>query len=191
MRTTWIILLIAIAAGVGMYFYFSGKGEPAAYDTITFSNTPDSILQKIKVFTADRPVEVFYRDSTWSLPDSTPLQKILNNRTTDSINKSYKEKTLVLTYDDRLYYDMDIIKPDSNASYEMDFQLIPAADSMIVQGKITQSSAGVLNFRNPMSNLYRSFVITYNQRLPDSLQTDIDSTAPVNKTTKTITVIKR
>ncbi|HTE24888.1 hypothetical protein [Flavitalea sp.] len=190
MRTTWIILFLTIAAAAGMYFYFSRKAEPAAYDTIAFKNTPDSILQKVKVYTADRPMEVFYHDSTWTLSDSTPLTRIMNNRTTDSISKNYVEKTLFVTYDDKFFYDMDLRKADSNAAYNIDLQLVPVSDTMMVYGSIDQKNAGVINFRNPMANLFKSFVITYNDRRPDSLKIDTSAGSPHSKATKIITVLK-
>jgi hypothetical protein len=190
MRTTWIILLLTIAAAAGMYFYFSRKTEPAKYDTIAFKNTPDSILQKVKVYTADRPMEVFYHDSSWTLADSTPLTRIMNNRTSDSIGKHYEEKTLFVTYDDKYFYDMDLRKADSNAAYSINLQLVSLSDTMMVYGSIDQKNAGVINFRNPMANLYRSFVITYNDRIPDSLKTDTSGSAPQTKATKIITVLK-
>lgn len=190
MRTTWIILLITIAAGAGMYFYFTRKKEPGAFDTVVFKNTPDSILQKVKVYTADRPVEVFYSDSTWMLADSTPLTRIMNNGRVDSISKAYQEKTLFLTYDDRLFYDMDLRKADSAVAYNIELQFVPSADSMMIYGSIDQKNAGVINFRNPMTNLYRAFVITYNDRRPDSLKLDTTVAAPQTKATKIITVLK-
>lgn len=190
MRTTWIILLLTIAAAAGLYFYFSRKPEPAAYDTIAFRNTPDSILQKVKVYTADRPVEVFYNDSSWTLADSTPLTRIMTNRTTDSITKRYAEKTLIVTYDEKFFYDMDLRKADSNAAYTINLQLVPVSDSMMVYGSIDQKDAGVINFRNPMASMFRSFVITYSDRVPDSLKTDTAGGAPQTKATKIITVLK-
>jgi hypothetical protein len=190
MRTTWIILFLTIAAAAGMYFYFSRKAEPAAYDTISFKNTPDSILQKVKVYTADRPVEVFYHDSSWTLSDSTPLIRIMNNRTTDSISKNYVEKTLFVTYDNRFFYDMDLRKVDSNAAYNINLQLVPVSDSMMVYGSIDQKNAGLINFRNPMANLFKSFVITYNDRIPDSLKIDTSQGTSQTRATKTITVLK-
>jgi hypothetical protein len=190
MRTTWIILIATIALGIGMYFYFTRDKTPAAYDSIAFRQTHDSILQKIKVFTADDPYEVYYFDSTWSLADSTPLRRIMTNGQTDSISKAYREKTLFLTYDDRLFYDLEIRKSDSTAAYAIDLQFVPSADSMMVYGSINQKDAGVINFRNPMTNLYRSFVITYNDRKADSLKNDTTASAPQTKATKIITVLQ-
>ncbi|RYY18715.1 MAG: hypothetical protein EOO04_23425 [Chitinophagaceae bacterium] len=190
MRTTWIILLLTIAAAAGMYYYFSRETAPVAYDLIAFKNTPDSILQKVKVYTAERPMEVFYRDSTWTLADSTPLKRIMNNGNTDSIEKKYAEKTLFVTYDDKFFYDMDLRKIDSSVAYVINLQLVPLSDTMMVYGSIDQKNAGVINFRNPMANLFKSFVITYNDRIPDSLKTDTSAGAPQTKATKIITVLK-
>jgi hypothetical protein len=190
MKTTWIILLVTIAAAAGMYFYFTREAGKAPADIIRLVNTPDSVLQKIKVYTADRPVEVFYRDSAWTLADSTPLQRIMNHGYTDSISKAYKEKTLYVTYDDKLFYDMDLVKTDSNEAYKILLQFVPVADSVYVYGSIDKQSAGVINFRNPMVSMYKSFVVTYTHRLPDSLRTDDDTAAAQNKVSKLITVVE-
>jgi hypothetical protein len=190
MRTTWMILLLTIAAGIGIYFYFTRTQAPQAYDSIAFHQTPDSILQKVKVFTAEDPYEIYYFDSAWRLADSTPLKRIMANGITDSISKGYKEKTLFLTYDDRLFYDLELRKSDSSAAYAIDLQFVPVADTMMVYGSINQRNAGVINFRNPMTNLYRSFVITYNDRKSDSLKNDTTGSAPKTKATKIITVLQ-
>lgn len=190
MRTTWIILLLTVAAAAGLYFYFTQKKDPAAYDTIAFKNTPDSVLRKVKVYTADHPIEVFYADSAWMLADSTPLVRIMQNGTSDSITKSYKEKTLFVTYDNKFFYDLELRKADSNAAYDINLQLVPATDSMMLFGSIDQRGTGIINFRNPMANMFRSFVITYNDRKPDSLRLDTTAGAPQTKATKIITVLK-
>jgi hypothetical protein len=190
MRTTWIILIVTIAAAAGMYFYFTRPKSQATYDSISFQQTPDSILQKIKVYTADDPFEVFYRDSMWTLADSTPLRQIMTNGKSDSISKGYKEKTLFVTYDDRFFYDLELRKADSAAAYDISLQFVPASDTMMVYGSIDQRNAGVINFRNPMTNLYHSFVITYNDRRADSLRTDTTDLAPKTKATKIITVLQ-
>jgi hypothetical protein len=183
-------LLLTVAAAAGLYFYFTQKNAPGAYDTIVFKNTPDSVLQKVKVYTADTPMEVFYHDSAWSLADSTPLVRIMQSGTSDSITKSYKEKTLFVTYDDRFFYDLELRKADSNAAFDISLQLVPATDSMLLFGSIDQKGAGVINFRNPMANMFRSFVITYNDRIPDSLKVDTAAGGPRTKATKIITVLK-
>jgi hypothetical protein len=185
-----MILLLTIGAGLAMYFYSTRKKAPGAYDTITFHQTADSVLQKVKVFTADDPYEVLYYDSTWTLADSTPLRRIMTNGISDSMTKGYKEKTLYLTYDDRLFYDLEIQKTDTASAYAIDLQFVPSADSMMVYGSINQQNARVINFRNPMTNLYRSFVITYNNRKSDSLKNDTTAESPRTKATKIITVLQ-
>jgi hypothetical protein len=97
MRGTWIILLIMVAAGAGMYFWFgSRKPKASKHDTIVFKNTPDSIISKMKVYLADDPKEVMYLDSVWMQQDSTPLKQVLNGVTQDTMPKAYSNLTLFL-----------------------------------------------------------------------------------------------
>ena len=88
------------------------------------------------------------------------------------------------------FYDMDLRKADSNAAYTINLQLVPVSDSMMVYGSIDQKDAGVINFRNPMTSMFRAFVITYSDRIPDSLKTDTAGGGPQTKATKIITVLK-
>jgi hypothetical protein len=190
MRTTWIILIVMIAVAAAMYFYFSKGGEPAAYDLISIVSTPDSVRSKLKFSEADQPLEIFYRDSAWSLEDSTRLPQILASGSSDSIDKSYRERTIFLTYDDRLYFDLDLRKADSAEAYKIDLEINSVADSIFVKGTIDQGKSGLISFRSPMANLYRSFVITYHDRLPDSIKNDTTRARLQSQATKVITVIE-
>jgi hypothetical protein len=190
MRTTTVILILTIAVGAGMYLLLFQKPESNKYDTISVVNTPDSVIQKLKVFVADQPIELIYRDSAWFLPDSTPLKRVLDGTLTDTMSFSLPQKTLIVSYDDRFFYDMDIVKSDSSDPNKIELRLQPRGDTMVVSGKIDKSEKGVINFASPMANMYRSFMITYTTRMPDSLRlANIDSTSPQSKATKIITVI--
>ncbi len=190
MRTTWIILLVMVAAAAAMYFYFSRKDAPAAQDVLRIVNTPDAIRSRLKFSEASQPAEVFFRDSAWYLEDSTELPQVLMNKNVDSINKAYKEKTIFLTYDDRLYFDLDLRKTDSAEAFTIDLQVSGGADSVFVTGSIDQGKSGIISFRSPMANLYRSFVITYHDRLPDSVRNDTTRARLQSQATKVVTVIE-
>ena len=190
MRTTWVILLVMIIAGTGMYYYFSRKQPPGKYDTISLGKTPDSIVKKTKIFIADNPIEIFYRDSTWQNNDSTPLRTVLDGIRTDSMDKGYSERTIFLSYDNRQFYDMEIKKPDSLIAYDIHFELSARQDTLILIGTIDQKEKGVIRFSNPMVKMYHSFVLTYNNKLPDSLRNDSSKQAGVPQASKTITVLE-
>lgn len=190
MRTTWVILLVMIIAGAGMYYFFSRKKPPGKYDTISLDNTPDSIVKKTKIFIADNPVEIYYRDSVWQNSDSTPLRAVLDGIKTDSMDKAYSGRTIFLTYDNRQFYDMEIKKPDSSIAYDIHFQLSAKQDTVILIGTIDQKEKGVIRFSNPMVKMYHSFVLTYNDKLPDSVRNDSLKETGRPQASKTITVIE-
>src|SRR5438067_10786907 len=104
MRATWIILLIMVVIGAGMYFLSKRKPKMADHDTIVFKNTPDSIIRKMKIYVAEDPKEVAYLDSIWeTTSDSTPLKQIMSATAQDTMNKQYSARTLYLTYDDHSF----------------------------------------------------------------------------------------
>ncbi|RZK80012.1 MAG: hypothetical protein EOO85_02045 [Pedobacter sp.] len=189
MRNTWIILILTAVVAAGIYYYFTKKVEYAPYDVITISNTADSIKQKIRVFEADDPLEVYYRDSTWSVADSTKLKQILTNGSSDSVDRGYREKTFFLTYNDEVYYDMELRKPDTAVAFGIDLEFVKENDTMFVQGKLQQGKKNI-SFRNPMMRLYKSFVISYNDRLPDSVRNDSAREYSRTQATKIVTVIR-
>jgi hypothetical protein len=189
MRGTWIILLVMVVAGAGMYFYFTRKPKIANHDTIAFTNTPDSIIQKMKVYMADDPKEVMYLDSVWVHADSTPLKQVLNGIATDTISKQYSAITLFLTYDNHSFYDLELKKPNPKLAYNINLKVLPQNnDTLIVDGLIQPQEGDAMHFQGPMMKLYSKFVVTYNYKLP---QPPPDSTAiKGHDPNKTITILK-
>src|ERR1044072_128486 len=123
MRGTWIILLIMVAAGVGMYFWFKPKPKSTRSDTIVFQNTPDSIIKKMKVYLADNPKEVMYLDSVWMQSDSTPLKQVLDGVTEDTMSKAYSNITLFLTYDHHSFYDIELTKTHTKILFYLSLEI--------------------------------------------------------------------
>lgn len=190
MRGTWIILLVMIVAGVGMYFWFNRKPKVAKSDTIVFKNTPDSIIKKLKVYLADDPKEVMYIDSVWMQPDSTPLKQVLNGVEEDTMSKQYSNITLFITYGDHSFYDLELKKPNPKMAYTLSFEIEPMSDSdtLIIDGLITPQEGDAMHFASPMMELYSKFVVTYNHKLPPP---PADSTAiKGHDPNKTITILK-
>lgn len=190
MRTTWIILAIMLLAGAGLYFYFTQKQAPGSSDTIKLVNTPDSIVQKTQILIADAPFEVFFRDSSWQYSDSALLRKIGTTAGNDTMNKNYHERTIFISYDNKWFFDMPVKKADTTIGYDFTFELKPQNDSMIVVGTIDQKAKGKFKFANAMMKMYQSFVITYNEKMPDSLRNDSLPPPEGPAPTKTITVLK-
>jgi hypothetical protein len=189
MRGTWIILLIMVAAGAGMYFWFNRKPKAANHDTIVFKNTPDSIVSKMKVYLADDPKEVMYLDSVWMQSDSTPLKQVLNGVTQDTMSKSYSNLTLFLAYDHHSFYDLEIKKPDPKVAYTINLEVEPEnGDTLMLTGTIIPDKGDGVQFKAPMMKIYSRFVVTYNYKLPapppDSLA------IKGHDANKTITILK-
>ena len=190
MRGTWIILLIMIVIGAGMYFWFTRKPKPANSDTIVFKDTPDSIVNKMQVYLADDPKEVMYMDSVWMQSDSTPLKRVLSGTVQDTMNKQYSSITLFIAYDHHSFYDLEITKPDPKMAYTINLEVMPQNnnDTLILDGIIQPVKGDALHFAVPMAKLYSRFVITYNHKLP---QPPPDSTAiKEHEPIKTITILK-
>ncbi|OQP64665.1 hypothetical protein A3860_18055 [Niastella vici] len=190
MRGTWIILLIMVFIGAGMYFWFTRKPKPAHSDTIVFKNTADSIVKKMQVYLGDDPKEVMYLDSAWMLSDSTPLKKVLDGVPQDTMNKQYSNITLFITYDHQSYYDLELQKPDPKQAYTISLEVEPMSDSdtLVVDGLIIPQKGDAMHFASPMMKMYSRFVITYNHKLP---QPPPDSTAiRGHEPSKTITILK-
>lgn len=190
MRGTWIILLVMVLIGAGMYFWFTRKPKQAHSDTIVFKNTADSIVQKMQVYLADDPKEVMFLDSAWMLSDSTPLKKVLDGVLQDTMNKQYSNITLFLTYDHQSYYDLELQKPDPKQAYTINLEVEPMSDSdtLVVDGLIVPQKGDAMHFASPMMKMYNRFVITYNHKLP---QPPPDSTAiRGHEPSKTITILK-
>ena len=198
MRTTWIILSIMVVIGLGMFYLSTIKTPPGVYDSIAIDNTSDSVTKKIKIYAANNPAEVYYLDSIWLQADSTPLKKILDGNKLNFINKRYQSITLFLTYDDKVFYDLEIDKPDTTQAYEISFTVQPMQDTFFVQGTVDKHKGDLLRFRGPMIPLYKQFILSYNNKLPppepDTSETDSPAEPaeepPGPPPNKTITVIE-
>jgi hypothetical protein len=194
MRTTWMILVLMLVIGAGMYFFFTYKKDaPAEYDTITITKTADSIVKRIKVYVADNPTEVYYADSAWFMPDSTPLKKVVDASTLDYMNKHYHSATLYITYNDQAFYDLEINKPDSQQAYKVSLQLQSRNDTLYITGLLDKKEGDIVSFQGPLMPVYKQFAITYNNKLPppppDSTTTDsLEVKGPLPN--KTITVYR-
>ena len=81
-------------------------------------------------------------------------------------------------------------KTDTTSAYAIDLQLSSVADTVFVSGTIDQGKGGIVAFKNPLTPLYKSFVVTYHDRLPDSVKNDTSRAALQSMATKVITVIE-
>jgi hypothetical protein len=190
MRATWIILVAMVAIGAGMYFLSKRKPKPSNSDTITFVNTPDSIVQQMKVYLADDPKEVMYLDSVWMASDSTPLKQIMDGVQQDTMSKQYAAVTLYLTYDHHSYYDLELKKPNPKLAYNIELKVQPQnGDTLLVDGLIRPQEGDAMHFQNLMMPLYHRFVVTYNYKLPAPPP---DSNAiKGHDPNKTVTILKK
>jgi hypothetical protein len=189
MRGTWIILLIMVVIGMGMYFYFNQKTDPIDHDSIVFENTPDSIVKKLKVFVAQKPTEVMYLDSVWMQQDSTPLKLVAEGNAKNRLEPLDTSVNIYLTYDDKYFYDLELKKPNPRLSYKLNFQIQPQnSDTFLIDGLLQPQKGDALAFQAPMMKIYPQFVITYNNRLPQEPEdsTKIQGHVP----DKTITVLE-
>jgi hypothetical protein len=195
MRLTWIILGVMLIAGAAMYYVSTIKRGPGIYDSIAIEHTADSLTKRIKIYLANDPAEVYYLDSVWLQQDSTPLKKVLESSKLSFINRRYSSVTLFLVYNDHFFYDLEVDKPDTTASYEISFNVRSQHDTLYVKGAVDNRDGDVLGFEGPMIPLYKQFVLTYNNKLPppppDSTATDGDSTQPAGLLpNKTITILR-
>jgi len=190
MRAPSIILVITVVIGTIMYFMFTRKPKFANYDTITFTNTPDSIIKKMKVYMADDPKEVMYMDSSWLQADSTQLKLIMDGVTKDTISKAYSDITLFIAYGDHSFYDLELKKPDPKLAYNINLEIQPQNnDTLIIDGIIVPQKGDAMHFQSPMMKMYSKFVVTYNSKLP---QLSVDSMAiRGHDPSKTITILRK
>ncbi len=196
MRTTWLILLVMVLAGVAMYYFATRKRPVVPYDTISLHDTPDSIGKKLRVFVAYNPTEITYRDSAWFQQDSIPLKEVPIDSTLRIFNKHYTSATFYLDYNHAWFYDIEVNKPGQDVSYQISFAISQLRDTLRVNGIINDPLKDQLRLSGPMMKMYQSFILTYNDKLPpviDSTQV-VDSTPgepPVKRPTRTITVVKK
>jgi hypothetical protein len=189
MRGTWIILIIMVIAGAGMYFYFTRKPKPIDHDSIVFENTPDSIVRKLKIYVAQHPTEVMYLDSVWMQQDSTPLKLVADGNVENRLEKLDTSVNIYLTYDNKYFYDLELKKPNPKLAYRLNFQIQPQnGDTLMLEGMIEPQEGDALAFQAPMMKIYPQFVITYNSRLP--LQPFDSTKIQGHEPDKTITVLQ-
>jgi hypothetical protein len=189
MRTTWLILLLMVLAGAGMYYFATRKKPLAPYDTITIHDTPDSIKNRIKLFAAFNPTEITYRDSAWYRQDSIPLEQVPLDSAVSVFDKKYKSVTFYLDYDHAWFYDVEVNKPSEDISYIIKFAINKLKDTLQAAGTIDDQQHDQLRFNGPMMKMYQSFILTYNNKLPpvqDSTQEAPTGPQPA----KTITVLR-
>lgn len=190
MRTTWLILLAMVLAGIAMYYLANRKKPLAPFDSINIVNTPDSIRQKLRLFVAYDPAEVSFRDSAWFEHDSIPLKEIPLRNSPNSFDKNYKEATFYLDYDHRYFYDIEVKKPEDGAAYELSFAVNNQLDTFQVQGIINDPMRDQLRLSGPMMQMYQAFILTYNSKMPPA--TDSTGEAPPASTaSRTITVVRK
>jgi hypothetical protein len=192
MRGTWIILTIMIVLGVGMYFILGKKKDKKAldHDSIAFQNTPDSIVKKMKVYVAQRPIEVMYLDSVWMQQDSTPLKQVADGNVENRLEPLDSSVNIYLTYDNKYFYDLELKKSNPKYAYRLNLEVRPQNnDTMIVDGTIEPQKGDILAFQDVMMKVYPKFVITYNDRLPPE---PVDSNKiEGHKPAKTVTVLQQ
>jgi hypothetical protein len=195
MRTPLLILGIMLIAGAVMYFISRYQAPPGEYDMLSIENKDTSISRRVRVYAATEPTEIYYLDSTWLKPDSTPLKMVVDRNNLNFMSKQYASVALILTYNNSYFYDLEIDKPDPNLAYEISFKMEPVGDTIYVDGTIDRKEGDVVNFRGPMIKIYKTFILTYNNRMPPQ---PVDSTATTDSTAivkapqpnKTITVLE-
>jgi hypothetical protein len=191
MRTPWLILAVTLVAGVVMYLISRYQSPPGQYDSLNLENKDTAVINKVRVYAATQPTEIYYLDSTWLQPDSTPLKMVLKNSRLNFMPKQYQSLALIITYSDSCFYDLEIDKQDPEQSYDFHFTLQPARDTLFIKGEV-QTDEGIVQFSGPMMKMYKGFILTYNNRMPpqpDSLNEGASSIAEAGAN-KTITVIE-
>lgn len=190
MRTTWIIILLMILIGGGMYFYKTRKRPPSALDTVGISNTADSIRSKLQLYQAFNPSAIHYKDSTWFQgdSDSVKLKQISLDSTHNSFDKHYKDVTFYLAYGNQYFYDLEVTKPTLETSYDIDFEVTSIHDTLWVKGTIDDKHNDLIKFQGPMMKMYRSFLLTYNNKMPPPTDSTVMEAGP--QPAKTITVLE-
>jgi hypothetical protein len=196
MRTTWLILLLMLALGAGMYLFATRKKPLASNDMITIENTPDSIRKKLKLFVAYTPAQITYADSTWLVQDSVPLKEINLDSATTAFDMNYTSATFYLDYDHKLFYDVEVNKADAHIPYAINFAVKPEGNVLVMHSSINNPRGNELRISGPMVKMYRTFLLTYNGRMPpetDTSATDTSIASSIDTSgiqpTKTIKVI--
>lgn len=191
MRTTWLILLAMVLAGIAMYYVANRKKPAAPFDTISLINTPDSIRQRLRLFVAYDPAEITYKDSTWYEHDSIPLKEISLDRQLISLNKQYTNATLYIDYAHQWFYDVAVNKQTPGVAYELTLGVNNVADTLRAQAVINDPDRGQLRLSGPMMKMYSAFLLTYSSKLPPSTDSTAEGTPLTPPAARLITVIKK
>lgn len=189
MRTTWIILLLMVAAG-GLIYLLVGR-QPAATQAIatSFGRTPDSIRNRTRLFTATDPAKLYYRDSTWTTTDSMPLQQLPPD-SARQLPGSSGPVTYILDYDHRFFYDIELPPATGSKPLSIHFDILPVKDTLQVEGSVYMDNISQFRFSGPMMKMYPAFLITYTNKLPpDSSATDSTEKSAFAGASKIITVL--
>lgn len=174
-----------------MYLISRYQSPPGQYDSLNLENKDTAIINRVRVYAATQPTELYYLDKTWLQPDSTPLKMVLKSSRLNFMPKQYQSLALIVTYADSCFYDLEIDKEDPEQSYDISFALLPERDTLFIKGEV-QTGDGIVQFSGPMMKMYKGFILTYNNRMPqqhDSLEAGTPSIAQ-GGANKTITVIE-
>lgn len=194
MRTPLIILGIMLVIGAAMYFISRYQSPPGEYDMLSLQNKDTAISRKVRVYAVTEPTEIYYLDSTWLKPDSTPLKIVVDRNNLNFMSKQYASVALILTFNNEWFYDLEIDKSDPNQAYEISFNMQNKGDTVFVDGTVDRKEGDVIAFSGPMIKMYRHFILTYNNRMPqmppDSTATDSAAIVKAPLPNKTITVLE-
>ncbi len=183
-----------VVIGAAMYFISRYQSPPGEYDMLTLENKDTAISRKVRVYAATEPTEIYYLDSTWLKPDSTPLKMVVDRSNLNFMSKQYASVALILTYNNDWFYDLEIDKSDPNEAYDISFKMNNRGDTVFVQGTIDKKDGDLVEFSGPMIKMYKGFILTYNNRMPpqpvDSTATDTTAIAKAPLPNKTITVLE-
>lgn len=177
-----------------MYFISRYQAPPGEYDMLSIQNKDTAISRKVRVYAATEPTEIYYLDSTWLKSDSTPLKMVVDRNNLNFMSKQYASVALILTYNNNWFYDLEIDKPDPNMAYEISFKMQPVGDTVFVEGTVDKKEGDVLEFKGPMIKMYKQFILTYNNRMPqqpvDTTATDTTAIVKSPLPNKTITILE-
>jgi hypothetical protein len=183
-----------LVIGAAMYFISRYQSPPGEYDMLSLQNKDTAISRKVRVYAVTEPTEIYYLDSTWLKPDSTPLKIVVDRNNLNFMSKQYASVALILTFNNEWFYDLEIDKSDPNQAYEISFAMQSKGDTVFVDGTVDRKEGDVITFSGPMIKMYRQFILTYNNRMPkmpaDSTATDSVAIAKAPLPNKTITVLE-
>jgi len=183
-----------LVIGAAMYLVSRYQTPPGEYDMLTLENKDTSISRKVRVYAVTEPTEIYYLDSTWMKPDSTPLKLVVDRSKLNFMSKQYASVALILTFNNDWFYDLEIDKPDPNEAFDISFEIEKTGDSVFVNGTIDKNEGDLVNFSGPMIKMYKGFILTYNNRMPppqvDPAASDSTAIAKTPSPNKTITVLE-